>query len=320
MLEQQPGERQSDLLAQSIGELLNLEPRLTPEFSQWTLWYANLAAENGFNRGTQVRHDLVRDKVVGFWGADWLSRYGLLPYDTETNWLKSMFRKHRKAFSYLEHLVVLHAFMEPGWKLADIVDVVSRLELSQKTPTKELKGTGESELSKYRSKWLAAVKEHGTKLARLNGFGDVYAWLYRRDRQWLMETNRSHKAPEPKQQVKVDWHRRDMDTLKTLITLRNVSELRLDDLRRSRNWYLNRLEHKAPIEKHLDLLPLCSLFFDRYCENIFEYQIRRMTRTAIRITRDGEPLKRWQVLRWSGLSEERLTEPASRFLKEVLGI
>lgn len=317
-IEQQPGEWQSDLEAQSIGELMDLGPISVPEFSQWSLWYRNLAADHRFNRGSQVRHDLVREKVVGFWGTGWLARYGLLPGDAETNWLRNMFRKHRKAVSYLEHLVVLHAFMEPGWKLADIVDAVVRLEANEKPPSKELKGTDASDLRKYRNRWLAAVKEHGTKLARLNGFGDVYAWLYRRDRQWLLDVNRSHKMPEPKHRAKVDWYRRDMDTLKMLIALRNESELRLDDPRRSRNWYLNRLEHKAGIEKHLDLLPLCSLFFDRYCENIFEYQIRRMTRTAIRIKRDGEPVKRWQVLRWSGLSEERLTEPARRFLKEIL--
>ncbi|MCP3894311.1 MAG: transposase, partial [Bacteroides sp.] len=298
LLEQQLGEWQSDLLAQSIGELLSMGPILTPEFPQWSLWYANLAVDHGFNRGSQVRHDLIREKVVGFWGGDWLSLFGLLSDGTETNWLRNIFRKHRKAFSYLEHLVVLHAFMEYGWKVADVVAAVARLEPNEKTPTKELKGTDESDLSEYRSKWLAAVKEHGTKRARLKGFGDIYAWLYRRNRQWLLKVNRSHKLPEPKHPAKVDWHRRDMDTLKILITLRNESELRLDDPRHSANWYLNRLEHKAGIEKHLDLLPLCSLFFDRYCENIFEYQIRRMTRTVIRIKRDGEPLKRWQVLRW----------------------
>lgn len=320
LVEQLPGKWQSDLLARSISELLNLGPRLTPDFSQWSRWYANLVADHSFNRGSQVRHDLVRDTVVGFWGIDRLSRYGLQPDNKETNWLRNMFRKHRKAFSYLEHLVVLHAFMKPGWKLVDIVDVVSRFEQQRKAPTKELKGTSESELSNHRSMWLATVKEYGTKLARLNGFGDVYAWLYRRDRQWLMKINRSHKVPEPKHQPKVDWHKRDMDTLKILISQRNESELRLDDPKHSANWYLNRLEHKATIEKHLDLLPLCRLFFDRYCENIFEYQIRRITCTVMRLTLDGESLRRWKVLRWSGLSEERLTEMASRFLKEVIGI
>lgn len=318
--EQQSGEWQSYLLAQSISELLNLGPILTPEFPQWSLWYANLAVGHSFNRGSQVRHELIRDKVVGFWGGDWLSLFGLLPDGTETYWLRNIFRKHRKAFSYLEHLVVLHAFLEPGWKLADIVYAVARLEPHKKEPTMELRGTDQSELSKYRKRWLVAVKEHGAKQARFIGFGGIYAWLYRRDRQWLMEVNRRHKMQEPKNLNKVDWHIRDLATLKVLVALRDKGEIQLAEPRHSAQWYLNQLEHKTRIEKHLDLLPLCRLFFNRYCENIFEYQIRRITCTVIRLTLDGESLRRWKVLRWSGLSEERLTEMASRFLKEVLGI
>ncbi|WP_412496371.1 TnsD family Tn7-like transposition protein [Shewanella chilikensis] len=317
---QQPGEWQSDLLAQSICELLSLGPMSVPEFSQWSLWYANLAAAHYFNRGSQIRHHLVRDKVVGFWGADWLSRYRLLPDAFDTNWLNNMFRKHRKAFSYLEHLIVLHAFIEPGWKLAGVVDAVARLEPEQKAPTKELKGTDDNQRREYRGRWLAALKEHCTKQARLNGFGEVYAWLYRRDRQWLMEVNRSHKMPESKHRNTVDWQKRDRDTVRKLMGLRDRNELQQGTVRHSMNWYLNQLEHKASIEKHLNLLPLCRLFFDRYCENMFEYQIRRITDTTIYLLQDGEPLKRWQVLRRSGLSEERLTELTRQFIKEVLGI
>ncbi|MDV2963865.1 TnsD family Tn7-like transposition protein [Shewanella algae] len=317
---QKPSEWQNDLLALSIGELLNLGAIPAPEFSQWGYWYANLAADHRFNRGSQVRHDLLRDKVIGFWGTGWLSRYGLLPDGAETNWLGNVFRKHRKAFSYLEHLVVLHALMEPGWKLADVVGMVVRLESDKKMPVKEPEGTDNAQLEEYRVKWLAAVEELGTKGARLNGFGDAYAWLYRRDRSWLQKINRGHKKPEAEHLPKVDWHRRDRETVKTLMALRDEGELRLDDPRRSRNWYLNQLEHKTGVEKYLGSLPLCSLFFDRYCENISEYQIRRITSTVIRLMQDGESPKRWQILRRSGLSEERLTETATRFLKEVLGI
>lgn len=317
---QKPTEWQSDLLAQSVGELLNLEAMPAPELSQWGYWYSNLAADHRFNRGIQIRHDLLRDKVVGFWGIGWLSRYGLLPDDTETNWLCNMFRKHRKAFSYLEHLVVLHAFMGSSLRLVDVFDAVGRLVPDKKAQGKLLKGKDKVECKDYRSRWLAAVKKQGTKQARLNGFGSVYAWLYRHNKSWLLKVNRSHKVLKQKHQLKVDWHLRDKDMLKVLRTLRDDMELRLDDPRHSANWYLNQLEHKTGIEKHLDRLPLCSLFLDRYCENIFEYQIRRMTRSVIRLTQEGEPLKRWHVLRLAGLSEERLTKPATRFLEEVLGI
>jgi hypothetical protein len=319
-VKQQPGCWQSILMVQSVSELLNLSEIAAPELLQWSYWYKNLAADHQLNRGTQVRHEHVRDKVIGFWGENWLSRCGLLSSDLDMNWLKNMFRKHRKAFSYLEHLVVLHVFMKRGWKLADVFGMATRFKPEVKIPVKMLKGTDASQISEYRSRWLAAVEKLGTKQARLNGFGDVYAWLYRRDRNWLMEVNRHHKLPQPKHEAKVDWHKRDTDTVKALIALRDDSELYLEDSRHSKNWYLNQLKHKAGIEKHLNLLPLCRLFFDRYCESIFEYQIRRMTRSVIRIMRGGKSLKRWQVLRWSGLSEERLAEPARRFLKEILGV
>ena len=321
LIEQQPEKWQSNLLVQSVGELLYLGVKPTPEFFQWSQWYFSLAVEHAFNRGTQVCHTLVRDKIVGFWGRNWLSRYGLMPDDSESSWLRSIFRKHRKSFSYLEHLVVLHAFMESGWNLSDVVDTVRRIEPNTKIPTKELKGTEVSLLSEHRRKWLGAVKKNGVKQARLNGFGCVYAWLYRRDRLWLMEINRSHKLLRPSNhKTKVDWHKRDVKTLKILSLLRNESESRLDDPRHSANWYLNQLEHKAMIEKHLDLLPLCHAFLGRYSEDVFEYQIRRLTRTAIGCSQANKPLKRWQVLRMSGLSEERLTKPAQRFLMEVLKI
>ena len=320
LIDQLPGKWQSYLLAESIDELLNLGTVVVPELPQWSLWYANLATEHRLTRGIQMRHELIREKVVGYWGASWLSLYGLMPDDSETNWLKNIFRKHRKAFSYLEHLVVLYAFMEPKWKLVDVVDRVARLKLDKKIPTKILGEKDNPLLIEYRSRWLAVVEKQGTKQARLNGFGGVYAWLYRRDRNWLFKTNQTNRKLEPKHKAKVDWPRRDKDIVRKLIGILELSEQKLDTPRLSMNWYLNQLKHKAQIEKHLDLLPLCSLFFVRYCESIFEYQIRRITRTVIHITRDDEPLKRWQVLRGASLSEQRLTNLARRFLEEVLEI
>ena len=135
-----------------------------------------------------------------------------------------------------------------------------------------------------------------------------------------MNINEAHRKPEYEHLPKVSWAQRDMRAVRRLIDLREQSEVQLEAPRRSMNWYLNQLEHKANVEKHLDLLPLCGLFFVRHCESISEYQIRRITRTVIHITRNDEPLKRWQVLRGAGLNEQRLTDLASRFLEEVLEI
>lgn len=318
--EQPTGSWQSDLIAQSISELLKLKQIAVPELVQWGYWYKKLAADHQLNRGSQIYHEPVREKVTAFWGAEWLTRQRLMPDSGESSWLRNMFRKHRKAFSYLEHLIVLHTFLKPGWKLADVVTFVARLQPKAKTSTSARQEMDQTRLEDYRSRWLGALGKHGTKLARLNGYGDLYAWLYRYDRNWLIEINQGHRIPLPRHRPKVSWRKRDVETVKTLIALRYESEYRLDAPRLSRNWYLNQLKHRAGIEKHLERLPLCSLFFDRYCENIFEYQIRRITRTVMCTVLEGQPLKRWQLLRWSGLSEERITEPARRFLKEILGI
>ncbi|CAB9495808.1 TnsD family Tn7-like transposition protein [Alteromonas macleodii] len=243
-----------------------------------------------------------------------------MPDSGESNWLRNMFRKHRKAFSYLEHLIVLHALLKPGWKLADVVSFVARLHLKTKTSTNVVQEMGQTRLEDYRSRWLDALEKQGTKLARLNGYGDLYASLYRYDRNWLIEINQGHRIPLPRHQPKVSWRKRDVDTVKALIALRNEGECSLDAPRFSKNWYLNQLKHRAAIEKHLELLPLCSLFFDRYCESIFEYQVRRISRVVVKAVLAGDVLKRWQVLKLSGLSEERLTEEAKNFLKELLGI
>ena len=318
--EQKPGCWQSDLIAQSIRELLNLKQIAVPELVQWGYWYKMLAADHQLNRGSQVRHEQVEQKVIAFWGVDWMTAQKLMPDSGESNWLRNMFRKHRKAFSYLEHLIVLHAFLKPGWKMADVITFVARLQPKAKTSTTAQQEIDQTRLEDYRRRWLNALEKHGTKLARLNGYGDVYAWLYRYDKTWLIEINQGHRIPLLRHRPKVSWRKRDVDTVKALMALRNESECILDAPRLSRNWYLNQLKHRASLEKHLELLPLCSLFFDRYCESIFEYQIRRISRVVIKAVLAGDVLKRWQVLKWSGLSEERLTEEAKNFLKELFGI
>ncbi|WP_027858485.1 TnsD family Tn7-like transposition protein [Marinobacterium jannaschii] len=317
---QQRGAWQSDLLAISISDLLNIGATPVPELLQWGILYRRLAVDHHFNRGNQIRHDLVRDLIVQFWGADWLARYGLLQEAGESFWLKDMFRKHRKAFSYLEHLVVLHALLEPGWSISDIVQLAARTTSVKKTASKRPMTTNRRRVNEYRSWWLSAVAKQGVKQARSNGIGHVYAWLYRHDYVWLMETNRKHKKIKLGPLLRADWYKRDRYTVKKLFVIRDQSEQQLYTPRKSRNWYLNTLGHKASIEKHLAKMPLCRMFFERYCESIFEYQIRRITRTFIRFSKAGKSPKRWQVLRCSGLSEERLTKPAYLFLKEILGV
>ena len=315
---QSSGAWQCHVLAENISELLNLNPSVVPDFSQWSGWYKHLAKEQGLTRGKHVCHRELRDRVINFWGTSWLAKYGLLTEVGESYWLKNLFRKHRKAFSYLEHLIAMHTFLKPPWKLSDVIHEVAQFEPELERNFVQPPVVNRVERTSKRKKWLCVVKEHGTKVARSKGHGDIYAWLYRYDRHWLIETNAKYQQLKRNHKHKWDWEKRDRRIVKALIRIRNQKELSLSAPRCSKSWYLNQLEHKVGIEKNLHLLPLCNQFFELYSESVWEYQVRRITKVMLLRKFDTFKIKRWRVLRLSGLSEERLTSVAKIFLKEIL--
>jgi hypothetical protein len=77
---------------------------------------------------------------------------------------------------------------------------------------------------------------------------------------------------------------------------------------------MKQTSHASTIEKNLNTLPLTKLFLKRYSESIGCYQIRRISRTLIKMQLEYQNNHRWRVLRLSGLSEERLTKEAHSFL------
>ena len=67
-------------------------------------------------------------------------------------------------------------------------------------------------LDSNRRKWSKLVKKFGPKQARANSFGGVvYAWLYRHDRQWLLDINAEFKLARTTQNYRVDWIKRDKE-------------------------------------------------------------------------------------------------------------
>ena len=58
----------------------------------------------------------------------------------------------------------------------------------------------------------------------------------------------------------------------------------------------------------------------KFCENIAEYQIRRITCAVIAQSLSNNTLRRWKILRMSGLSDQRLTPLADTFLHRIIGI
>ena len=308
------------IVSRRINELLNLPPSTSPTFHQWSQFYQRIAKRLGFNKGSKhIDHSKIHVAVIKTWDLKWLQKHHLDELKSETSWLKSIFRKHRKSFSYLEHIIVLETFFPKGWKWAAILSKIHQLPPHPSDTDKPIQKTKFKDsyiLSTKRNEWMSLIQNFGIKPSRVKNAA-LYAWLYRNDKTWFLTKNRSFHALPSSTPKKLDWRLRDWQMVRRLFKIFYQS---LDDLslpRQSRNWYLRQLPQHSTIEKNLYQLPLTNKFLSTFSEDISSYQIRRITRTIIQLQRIKQFQANWQILRKSGLSEGRLTDEALKFLDQI---
>ena len=309
----------SVFIGEKINELLQLPGQASPTYAQWSEFYKKIASDNDCLRGLKhIHYDKVIDKIKNRWSDSFLEQYNLHHLETETSWLHGIFRKHRKSFSYLEHIIVIEAMLiGKDWSFQEILRQVKarKLEnLEYKYQEVYFNDIDHATLMPNRNLWLNLLKEHkGIKSARTVDQA-LYAWLYRNDKAWLMHTNKKiHKYHIPKG-TKIDWHQRDIEIARSLIEKNKEIIWDMQTPRKSKKWWMQQTSSVSMIEKNLYKLPLVSAFLTRYSEDISDYQIRRLSHILIESVYHKETLSRWIVLRKAKLSDERMTEETERFL------
>jgi hypothetical protein len=305
------------IVAPKITELLNSESLSAPTFGQWTHYYRELLSGSQLAKGKQVRFRELMGRVNDFWPASWLHSCNLATLEPQASWLHGITRKHRKAFSYLEHIVCLSVLCEGDWSIKRVIEDAAQMAINTDQKIfvpNEPAFSGNRKAKSYRAKWSKRVVSIGAKEARKNGAGDVYAWLYRNDKSWLLQINAKHRRPIDNTTNRVDWRHRDRMLVKTLVTIRNDVATNLVVPRQSKQWFINQLKRPSAIEKNKNKLPMAHSFLERYQETVSEYQIRRLTRVLIA---NHESMPRWRLMRNAGLSEERMTSLTVVFLDEI---
>lgn len=307
-------------VTEHVCDILKMPSSPSADFDQWTAFYIDLAREAHCLRGEyQIEYDEIRTRICAKWPKQWLLQNNLHDLESESSWLKTIFRKHRKSFSYLEHIVVLDALQQQPWDFTTILAKVKDYRKVMKiSDTSQITEPLDSlQLSMNKNCWKDAIKKYGIQQSRQE-HGALYAWLYRHDKVWLLQQNQLYHAKPIPQGRTVDWGFRDRAIVKRLIQIRDVSALDLSLPRWSKRWLLAQIKHSKSIEKNLKNLPITRKFLDKYSEDIGCYQIRRITQTIIELKKEGAELKRWVVLRRSGLSDERMTDETRLFLTQVL--
>ncbi|MCL9775375.1 TnsD family Tn7-like transposition protein [Vibrio methylphosphonaticus] len=304
-------------LAEMVEWLFNSEQSyVSPE--QWTQYYQNLAREQGFMKGARIDHKGIASLVRNVWSDRWMQQQGIQIYK-ENTWLTAMFRKHRRMFSYLQHFVVWLSLGRESVSVAEEVYRASKLSTVDSPRPLIMNINNQKNRDARRSKWLMLLRKYprtySLKQLRDTVLGArLYSWLYRYDRDWL----NSHKPPPIKnyKNKRVDWHVRDLELVKKLIAIKNITEENLYDVRHSKSWFSTRIGCKSLLEKKIHNLPLCRLFFDRYSESVEEYQTRRLSRVMVQLIDDKDILRPvCEIERLAGLSRTRSRKPAREILR-----
>ncbi|MDU0353757.1 TnsD family Tn7-like transposition protein [Paraglaciecola aquimarina] len=298
--------------------LNNTEVLISPSFAQWTNYYKQLARSHGFLKGAYVDFEPIKEKINAYWPKAILVRCRLSINNKQTSWLHSIFRKHRKSFSYLEHIVVNAALSQDKFNILECIKMAGAKSKYLRTydSVSTFSTTSSSnEVKEDKSVWKALLKVYTPKVARRHSAA-MYARLYRADRDWLLRINEEHKETRITINNRVDWCKRDLAIVKSLFNVITRIDADLSLPRATKRWLMFQLSNTSTIEKYSHKLPLASMFLSRYAESVSEYQVRRITYQLLN-NRHPHITRRWFLLRASGLSEERMTSITRQFLEDL---
>lgn len=310
-----PGDK---ILSKQAAQLMQ-EASGGVSFAQWTAFYRQFASSHGYMNGSRIDHVKIHDTVVQFWGKSWLEEAGVFPSGTETSWLKALFRKHRKSFSFAEHIVAVTALSDGEISICDVIKKASSLVTTSRPITQEKKQEPplENQLSPDQVQWKRLLEHYPPKAARQQNPA-LYARLYRSHYDWLIHIDSLFHAENVVVNNRVDWLQRDRQIAREL---RRACEGLSKDLNAphlSRTFLIHQLEQRATVEKNLHRLPRCKQLLSLYTECTSDYQARRISRAYLAMLESRQEIKRWSLLRQAGLSDERMTDTVAEFLKEIL--
>lgn len=287
--------------------------------NRWTLYYQQLAEELGFTHKSRVQHQDIHHSLKQGWGNALLEPF--LPEMNKNSWLTNLFRKHRKSFHPLHHLMAL-SVLTPDKSLTEILQRVKTFPAEQALSTRVFMATGKSqvEINACRNEWVKLMADHPDngvkKLRRLNSGGRIYAWLYRNDYLWLMlHCPEKEVASDAFRQVDYpSWDRENVNVLTVIY----------DDLfqvdgrsRLTATHLIQQLPRANSVQKHLDDLPLTKQWLDLHAESLEDYQIIRLKAAYQALLKQHQTIKRWKLIRAANIREELVTE---RIEREIIAL
>mgnify|MGYP000004653987 CR=1 FL=1 len=306
-------------LANRFQDLMNVAPfggDIT--HSQWSEFYIHIAKKNNLFKRTIIDHEKVENIIKNRWLNTSLRMY-VQGLGSENSWLRNIFRKHRKSFNPLYHLIVWVS-LAPDMSVEDIITTVYSLPISCKSKKEVYSNVIDTKTYLLRNRWLELVKifpNHGIKdLRRTHDGGAVYSWLYKHDHLWLENNKPNRKTPVPTSKVNyLDWD----SSLVPILEEFKENLLKLQNRpRMSRSFLIKSLPRYSSVEKNLVKLKETRRWLEREAESIEEYQKFRALRSINLLNLQGVEPRRWKILRMAGINHQKLSPEVSLYIDKLL--
>lgn len=160
-----------------------------------------------------------------------------------------------------------------------------------------------TQLDQRKNKWLTLQVENPEKLKTelRKMVPDVFAFLYKNDRNWLNNNSPVNKRKQPLNQ-RVDWEKRDNELLESVREFVQNWDIDVERPTRISVTSIGRkLNDISLLQKKADKLPNTMNFIYKISENTVSYQKRRVEFWIERLKKEGEPLREWKVYEKAGL-------------------
>ncbi|PRS29060.1 transposase [Bacillus sp. RJGP41] len=161
----------------------------------------------------------------------------------------------------------------------------------------------EAQLNQRKNKWLDLQAKYPEKFkTELRKMApDVYAFLYRNDREWLNDFSPIKKRIKVPNQ-RVDWEKRDIELLK--LVKKVVQNWDIDAEKSTRITVTSigkKINELSLLQKKSDKLPKTMEYIDKVSEDTVAFQKRRVEFTIEKLKKENEPILEWQIYKQAGL-------------------
>lgn len=178
-----------------------------------------------------------------------------------------------------------------------------------KTPT--------SHLEKYEKQWKTLKRKNPkytiTELRRLKP--GIYSFLYRNNRQWLVNQKYPNKNKELK--TRVDWQQRDELLTAELKGALLLMKTQYPKRRITKSILLKLSNMDSMFRVNTKKMPISSEFLEAKTETSEEYR-RRLIEAYKSMTKSKEPISYWKLLRTAGIRKKYISDNLHALTKRII--